>query len=814
MRGIIIPGGGQKDLWQTLSCRGRYAGEIRLEITYYDIRTKNDKIAIKPRLPTITDADPRPMKPKGPVQRRPLPSDPVTGEIPQQPASAPPTLANPLEPPPQHTPPRAYGKQQSQPATIPHQSPLQAVEYNMPSQVAQRHRPSEQYSMSSSPAQNLHYSSEPRQDVRSSQHRSRESYETPVRTLNGAREYIPNTGHPHHNSVDLLPAHQQVQHHNSLPELHDPSSLDDTPRHYSEHDDDRPPPPPVHRSRHGSTSQEIAHRGSFDSHSPIPSSPSMPMRHDVLKSEAHRHSVVAYPGRPEFRPYDSAPAGLNPSGAAPESPVFHPSPPKQYSHEPSYHHHQRSLQPTVEEVPDSPAGYSSPSNRRHRSSNAHHEDDFYTEKAPSPAPLNLTRSAGVSPVYGEPSPTHNRGPSRDDYNGVMSTSPMGYRDDFSRHNPRPETHSHQTSNQLVSRHQTEPHGYHNSSAAPPPMLPASLIPGVDPYLSQEISHRIREDRYQDSGRYNVAPMAASPREHERLENTSFALTSRRHTQDFAPHTSERHEMVPYSNGRNIPSNRQREVSPNPHQVNDRTIRRKSVSPAPPSSENRRASQTPFGPDSYDSFNPSLVSSREVSPGIDPNAKIITHDGREIDPSDHLPMDTWAPEPEPKQGGKQQSPEPRSRPSLGGAQPMPPSGRRPLRVARQSTPMESTPYYHAEEASSSPGPSGAASRLRLQKKSRHSEIPSSALTRPLAPSTADNSQGRYNSYSTGRGDVHSNTWDYSDENRGAQYHDGPPIPAKVPMPVMSGANGGANQALMEEMQRIDIGAGRSRRRGGY
>ena len=98
----------------------------------------------------------------------------------------------------------------------------------------------------------------------------------------------------------------------------------------------------------------------------------------------------------------------------------------------------------------------------------------------------------------------------------------------------------------------------------------------------------------------------------------------------------------------------------------RMITRKSISPRPPSS---RGSSVPFSPDSYDSFNPRssrTVAGREPSPAYetlsqardaavrsevepirDPDQPIIGDDGREIDPSDHLPTDTWAPEPERK-----------------------------------------------------------------------------------------------------------------------------------------------------------------------
>lgn len=268
--------------------------------------------------------------------------------------------------------------------------------------------------------------------------------------------------------------------------------------------------------------------------------------------------------------------------------------------------------------------------------------------------------------------------------------------------------------------------------------------------------------------------------------------------------------------------RQGNLPPSTNSGPHHTIRRKSVSPAPPPSENRRLSDIPFGPDSYDALNPALGPSHEGSPSpnyIDPDAKIITHDGREIDPSDHLPMDSWAPEPEPKPNQKPAS-DARTRPLPSGAQPMPPSGRRPLRVARPQTlpaPPPPPSYGHPEERHTPPAPASGG-RNRLQKKAhRSSAVPSPAASSPLAPISPDNYQDRQSPYTTPtRGSRRSAAFDYPNENHAPYHGSGPPIPAKVPLPVMSGANvaPGDQMSLMEEMQRIDIGAGRSRRRGGY
>ncbi len=150
-------------------------------------------------------------------------------------------------------------------------------------------------------------------------------------------------------------------------------------------------------------------------------------------------------------------------------------------------------------------------------------------------------------------------------------------------------------------------------------------------------------------------------------------------------------------------------------------------------------------------------------------------------------------------------------------------------------------YMPEEQQPHTPPAG---RNRLQKKSsRMSALPAppSASPSPLAPIPAQN----YNGDGGGREYApqrlsRASTWDYPSENHAPQYGSSPgggsragapSIPPKVPIPTMSGAlvttrggggggHGGAGYgdgedwALMEEMKRIDIGSGRSRRHGGY
>ncbi|GAB1731361.1 hypothetical protein NU195Hw_g5235t1 [Hortaea werneckii] len=73
LKDVIVPGGGKNDLWQGLHCKGKYAGEIRIELTYYDTRPKTDGNAA---------ADGETAAPRhGKVKRRPLPTNPNSAHV-------------------------------------------------------------------------------------------------------------------------------------------------------------------------------------------------------------------------------------------------------------------------------------------------------------------------------------------------------------------------------------------------------------------------------------------------------------------------------------------------------------------------------------------------------------------------------------------------------------------------------------------------------------------------------------------------------------------------------------------------------------
>lgn len=756
LRDIIVTGGGQSDDWQTLTCKGKYAGDIRIEITFYDSRPKPEKQPVAKPKP-VDGEHHSPSQQKVP-KRRPLPSDPLTG---QAPAQASPVVGHPAAP----ARPHAHS---------------QSAQYGNPPSLRGRHR--DNYSPGAG---------------------------------SGYHDPAPRAVHSGYPDDTFAPEH----HHGHNPDVRYGQAAPyggypTDPAYGSGMDDERPPPPPAHRSQPGAAPDAKV------------------MRKDVLRQEALRQPDTsnAYPGRPVYRAHDSAPASVpsanDPYGAMPQQ----LSQPRHHSYDAHYESHHRSLQPTVEDVPDSPgSGLVDEYGRRGSHSHAPAYDDVVYRNDPSPAPLNLSgRSSAPSLQYGA---SHGQ-----------SASP-----DYT----RSEISSRASTSQISYDGRSSYTSYSTAHEAELPAVPTSLIPGMDPSM-MEISQRIN-----DTGRherrhtqpYAQNPPAGSMRGRQMVDMPpSYNAPPRDSSQHYNPQ-QQSHDVydrtaVLYNGGapaQYSPSNR--DISPGHSPGGQSTIRRKSVSPAPPV-ESRRLSGVPFGPDSYDALNPALSGSKPKDlPSQDYdeiNGKIITHDGREVDPSDHLPMDTWAPEPEPK-AGKRSSLDSNSRPALSGPQPPPPSGRKPLRI-RPASSLPPATYISPENKSTLPPPSTG--RNRLQKRANRASASPAMMSGangpgPNALSPLSQPPQERDSF-VPRPPARASTFDYENyapppmydmpppsHYSGGRDHSAsaPPIPAKIPLAAAGQGNslvpmgyshgggghgGGAELTLMEEMSRIDIGSGRARR----
>ncbi|KAF2841869.1 hypothetical protein M501DRAFT_1028668 [Patellaria atrata CBS 101060] len=342
------------------------------------------------------------------------------------------------------------------------------------------------------------------------------------------------------------------------------------------------------------------------------------------------------------------------------------------------------LQPTVEDenpVPPPPPAHRSGASIIPYESHHRPNDDMTV------APLNIARSREVLRHHYENSPreysqhfdSHPPGSQSTDHRLVRQTMQNSY-EDF----PRPSSRDDMVPSPLKEHYGT----------------PLSLVPGYNPRDPQE-SHR-RMSRTSISAALPPSPSPAyqppvyepppnydtSPQRDPVLRYSQLTIEGPPGYSTPPQYLQEREEEI-------APMIKPRAVSPVVAPRESRTAHRsmpsrKSVSPRPGSTDGRNLSSTPFSPDSFDTFNPNIRSNSASNSGSSyiPNSadersprlpyevpsgkssvslsddKIVGFDGRVIDPSDHLPTETWAPEPEVK--GKSKPTPVRDREKLTGA----------------------------------------------------------------------------------------------------------------------------------------------------
>ncbi|KAH9835974.1 Protein kinase C conserved region 2 (CalB) [Teratosphaeria destructans] len=576
---VVIPGGGKSDIWQGLNCKGKYAGEVRIELTYYDSRPK----------PEPSEEDLATRAGKGKVKRRPLPSNPNSGSV--TPDTIP-ELAGPVRakhgprdlsaPPRMPSMPRdtmgfhhsqmhsLYGNQPIQhglangetqteqppphdysdepeavyPGQQPYIDPYQQPDFLPQLAPSNRQRAGTQVRYASSQALIAPLQPRPLQAT-SLQHsqsapmvptqQEPEVYEDGSQLNTEYSERIPNVDYQHQRvrqrRMDVPPSFQQ-EYGDAYPQTELPAELESPP-----------PPPPAHSNsapavpqfapspvgRYGSAPPPGARHNSVPNTSPLQriergwNSP----QQMVHGQPARGRSVDDYGSAPERNSYGGAPSSHTPGQS--------PSP---YSR-------------------SSPAGRGTPQR--------HSVADLYGQTPPRPHPLSQQVPRARSPL--------------------------------------PE---------VDPRYEQSSYDHQASDAAPPLIKPRALspqpaMPAVRPRSSYSIQHPVRAHESSDK-----SPLSAS-RPDPRLAHLA---------------------------GSTPPA-------------------RKSVS-SRPSPIDSGSPSVPFSPDSFDSYNPNArPSPLAASPhapyqvrGGAENAEerkgpIVGWHGQEIDPSDHLPVDSWAPEPEKK-----------------------------------------------------------------------------------------------------------------------------------------------------------------------
>ena len=565
LKDLIIPGGSQGDHWHPLQCRGKYAGEVRIEMTYYDTRPEDEavierrkgnveKVQGKSNTPSLSSSSlSGPRQPKD-LRRRPLPSDPSGSQYarpppPEKMPSAPPAPAQPV--------------------------PVRPFVPSVPSDpMAQRYQADRPYDMAAHGP----------------------SYSAP----NYVRTYdTPDDFHRQWDQVDQTHSAGSMKQH-----LQDRYHYDD--RHYSYEMNPQPTRHPVYNDMqmdYRPTTRDVMPIQERDMHGRV--------GYDAPLPQSRGHSVSS------AEQYPPMPYGQVTKASSYSTGSVHGPPPSEYGHFGN---------PYVDQRPRSSYGNASVRNdQRHHPEYATMQprvEDEEEEGPPPPPPVHRSLAQPNqmvhSPSYQAYSPEHPRSPN----NAIMSSS------------GRP-----------VSSHSShsQPHGrFSDPSLQTTGAVPASLLAGCDPTIAEEEADRIgRETRaIRRNSTLIEEPPVPFP---EPLSCAPYPIDP--------PHSSD--DLRGSVGSRGSPRS------------DNRLVQRKSVSPKPPL---ERESSIPFSPDSYDVLNPNASRSaviRDPKPAYDSPAgamdaarrseaeaardglPIIGDDGKEIDPSDHLPTDTWAPEPEKK-----------------------------------------------------------------------------------------------------------------------------------------------------------------------
>ncbi|KAI9856484.1 MAG: hypothetical protein M1824_005422 [Vezdaea acicularis] len=749
LKEVVIPGGGQNDLWHNLNCKGKYAGEIRIELTYYDTRPKEETPADRSResfrqgmeeSPREAIGGPRQAKP---MKRRPLPGRPGSVSSLNYPLAEHPQSAPPMQTHQPHTPPRAF-RDQRDPAG---RHSLYSTPTHTPPHI--QHRYSQQLPQGS-PYDNG----------------------SPYQSLPPGKGAIEPELPQYHQSGDLNPvefAGEDIYYPSQLDDRTDPFLGDDASYAASER-----PLPPSHGSRN-----------------PSPGLPPAMPHGDHSMHHSHSAPPGLLPQQPNLPMYNAYSENSQPlDDQFPHALETLPDlsfEQRHHSYDASYSH----MQPTVEDEDGPP-----PPPPVHRQS-GHHVAVYdggtsggYSQNM-TPPPLNISGLHRPSPQYPTPSPL----------NTSNSNSPTTVRGNLQ---------SNQQIAQRASFHQGERRRSGDAMMVSPVRpgssnMPASLVPGYNPLAAEQVvDPQIYNKRQSMAGQGNF-PQESSPQVMER-----YPLAPTRELSNRAQITQDGQNLGSSAtiakSQATTPDPRivaRKSISPAPFTPpGERRLSGVPFSPDSYDSLNPNAVSSPVDApksryETPEQAKEAFRQRRREAEQTTPDGSIITSDGHVVDPSDHLPASTWAPEPDTKYPKKATPQSERARPAPNGAQPMPPSVRRGYRESQPPTPI----YAHSTSEPQTPN----SGRNRLQKKSKPGQGSSPiAASSPLANYGPKGTPGSPSDYPLReRQNYGYNSPSYGSGPRNSPAGP-PPVPAKVPLGPMDGF-----EKLSEEMKRIDLGSGRRR-----
>lgn len=663
---LIKPGGGSNDLWHQLNYKGKYAGDIRVELTYYDLRPREERASErkKQRERTSTPnsdiaAQASAVRQLGPreVRRRPLPASPAS--------------TTPITPSPVQTPP-AVTPQRDAPARPP-KIPLAQYESPYTQPVSHMHEEEQPFPSLNDQALVVQ---------QSNQHYRQPFCEDQMSTADQQDEFSWNNEYNEPLSYSQRsPSSSMMPSPSSLPPSSwpgDDNQWDYSDRHDSQRFEDQSaidlamtralPSPPTHSSE----SQRNYPR-------PSTSPAKATLYRDSPLRQAMNHEELDLNMVMEPESYDAPP---------PPPPMHRDTPPRRVPQEyppSSFPYDEQSV------VPFAPQARR-PTSRR----------VSFDEKSPlQQIESQYARAHSQAAPYDQLDRHHSYG---------------SYTEDESQQYSGPDDNNYRTPERRDSydayqgQEASTPNCYHRDQYS-------------SPYPSQEPS-------YQKA----VYPERSSSHDSRRLSGNPDMMV------DHNPVRAHSHSQPDLSR---TDYSKPEVVRPKPISVNSgQRPQRKAVSPGPyPPQDGRRLSAVPFGPDAYDVLNPasSPVTNHGTVFQTAQQAKesarimevqklrgqgpIIGNDGRVIDPSDHLPSDTWAPEPEKKERRPEHVIHYRTK--------------NDTRLRNQTSPTQ-TSMPHSRQSNgvhSTPSPTSGPSsgtRNRLQKPSPTRPLP----TQPFSPARPD------------------------------------------------------------------------------
>ncbi|KAK5168142.1 uncharacterized protein LTR77_006710 [Saxophila tyrrhenica] len=612
---VITPKGGKKDLWQGLNYKGKYAGELRIEITYYDTRPKQDGAES-----VAGSEDFSVGSGTGRVKRRPLPSTMGSGTITPDaiPAPAGPGVPGRAKHGPRdlRMPPRANSLP---PESMMH--PQQQAIYDAPA-------PEHAYSSSvgpfdrAPPPQQYGYDhfQEPAQEHQAYDQHQQSDFLPQLPPSNRARGYQASAQRfaaprPQPQPPQAHP-HQHPPHHMGLP-----------------HSQSAPIVPQAQHAQHAPHDFDDGYQLQTDYPEPIPD---LDFQHQQLASR-HRRSDVGQ----DWRGDHNSSYGGQPSyeDAAP------PPPPMHSNSAPVVPHFSNTHGTPMSSSPGSAAPM--PPHSRHQSvpntSPLQMMERGYSAPQRTPVPGQATRGMSVDGYMSSPDLTYGTSPSNYQSGQTPSSHP--------RPQPsRPLPHR----NSIADSYQyTPPRPHPLSQEVPRPRSPLPPPPGPSPHSAGHSTYQ--QDFRERDGPPILKPRAISPQPPPSSQSNS----AQRPKSSY----SIQHPVRAFESADGSPLSTSRPPPPSSLQTSQRSSpARKSISPHP-SAPNTPGGGTPFSPDSFNAYNPqasratlpegnSPHSPYQIAPGSSAprdanNGPIVGWHGQEIDPSDHLPVDSWAPEPEKK-----------------------------------------------------------------------------------------------------------------------------------------------------------------------